>query len=415
MKRDEVHEIPGSDGDGRSRAWGHLIRRGVAVVLLAAVLVVAYVVWQHFDHGPRAEAAPPRGPVEVATVVVTRHDVPLRPRFLGQTEASQVVEIRSRVRGFLLERGFEEGQSVQQGQTLFRIDPAPFEATAAMARAQLASAQARLEQAQREIKRVEQLAGTGGATQTELEEARRDVQVAQADFQLEQARVRQAELDLGYTTVKAPIAGVIGRALKDVGSYVDDTSNSQLAVLRQVDPMYARYSVSEQELLNWQRLEESGQVRMPKREALELELTLADGRTYRHRGRINFVDVQVEPSTGTAVIRGTVPNPESTLRPGQFVHASVLGIERVDTIVVPQRAVIQSPAGSSVYVVNDKNVVEQRPVTLGEWQGEGWIIEKGLQPGERVVIDRLMQVRPGTPVAPVVVTPTTMTTTAPAR
>jgi membrane fusion protein (multidrug efflux system) len=214
-------------------------------------------------------------------------------------------------------------------------------------------------------------------------------------------------LDLGYTTIKAPIAGVIGRAMKDVGSYVDDTSNSQLAVLRQVDPIYARYSVSEQELLNWQRLQETGQVRMPKREELELELTLADGRTYRHRGRINFVDVQVEPSTGTAVIRGTVPNPEGELRPGQFVHATVLGIERVNTITVPQRAVIQSPAGASVYIVNAKNAIEQRPVTLGEWQGDGWIIEKGLNPGDRVVTDRLMQVRPGTPVVPVIVTPTT--------
>jgi membrane fusion protein (multidrug efflux system) len=223
--------------------------------------------------------------------------------------------------------------------------------------------------------------------------------VAEADAQLEQARLRQAELDFGYTTVKAPIAGVIGRALKDVGTYVDDAANSQLAVLQQVDPIYVRYSISEQELLNWNRLQESGQVTMPKREELELEVTLGDGRTYRHRGRINFVDVQVEPSTGTAVVRGTVPNPEGALRPGQFVHATVVGFERVDTVVVPQKSVVQSPAGSSVYVVNDKNVVEQRPVTLGEWHGEGWIIEKGLQPGERVVTDRLMQVRPGTAVA----------------
>jgi membrane fusion protein (multidrug efflux system) len=364
-----------------------------------AALGAAYFVWQRMDHAPKVEAAgPPKGPVQVSAVVVNKRNVPLRPRFLGQTEASQVVEIRSRVRGFLIERAFEEGQSVKQGQVLFRIDPVPFETEVAAANARLTGAQARREQTQREVRRIEQLATTGGATQTELEQAQRDLRVVEAEAQLEQARLRQAELDLGYTTIKAPTAGVIGRSLKDVGTYVDDAANSQLAVLRQVDPMYVRYAISEQELLNWNRLQESGQVTMPKREELELEVTLSDDRTYRHRGRINFVDVQVEPSTGTAVVRGTVPNPEGTLRPGQFVHATVLGIERVDTVLVPQKAVVQSPAGASVYVVNDKNLVEQRPVTLGEWHGEGWIIEKGLQPGERVVTDRLMQVRPGTPV-----------------
>ncbi len=400
MNREERGEVPPAGGkahgNGRVRPQAHLIRRGVAVLLLVAALAAAYLVWQRMDHGPKVEAAAQaRGPVEVAAVVVTKRNVPLRPRFLGQTEASQVVEIRSRVRGFLRERGFEEGQSVTQGQVLFRIDSAPFEAEVQMATARLDSAEARRDQTRRDVARIQQLATTGGATQTELEEAQRDLRVTEADAQLEQARLRQAELDFGYTTIKAPIAGVIGRALKDVGTYVDDAANSQLAVLRQVDPIYVRYSISEQELLNWNRLQESGQVTMPKREELELEVTLGDGRTYRHRGRINFVDVQVEPSTGTAVIRGTVPNPEGNLRPGQFVHATVLGIERVDTVTVPQKAVVQSPAGSSVYVVNDKSVVEQRPVTLGEWHGEGWIIEKGLQPGERVVTDRLMQVRPG--------------------
>jgi membrane fusion protein (multidrug efflux system) len=169
--------------------------------------------------------------------------------------------------------------------------------------------------------------------------------------------------------------------------------------------MYVRYSVSEQDLLRWQRQRESGEITSPDVKQLELEVTLGDGRAYPHHGRINFVDVRVDPKTGTAVMRGTVANPENTLLPGQFVHASVLGIERINTIMVPQKAVVQAPSGPTVYVVNEKKVVEQRPVTLGDWVEQGWVVEKGLRTGERVVVDRLTQVRPGAAVAAVAANP----------
>lgn len=397
----DIREPDGNDRAGRR--WGHLIRRGVPLVILAAALVGGYLYWQRSGHAGGAQAAPAAAgqPMEVQTVVVREQTVPLRPKFLGQTEPSQTVEIRSRVKGFLLERAFEEGQTVKKGQVLFRIDPKPFEAELAMAKAQLASADARRDRAAQQVKRHTELYERQSATLDELEEWRKELRVAEADVQLEQARIRQAELDLGYTTISAPLAGSIGRATKDVGSYVDDAADSQLAVLRQVDPIYVRYSVSEQEILRWQRLQESGTFTKPEVADLELEITLGDDRTYPHRGRINFVDVRVDPQTGTAVVRGTVANPDARLRPGQFVHATVLGIDRVGTVMVPQRAVLQSPAGPSVYVVDAKNVVEQRPVTLGEWQGDQWIIEKGLKPGERVITDRLMQVRPGTSVVAV--------------
>lgn len=138
----------------------------------------------------------------------------------------------------------------------------------------------------------------------------------------------------------------------------------------------------------------------PDADAQEIEVALSDGRVYPHKGRINFVDVQIEFTTGTMVVRGTVPNPDGALRPGQFVRVSVLGIQRVGTVTVPQKAVVQFPIGSCVYVVNDKNVVEMRPVTLGEWSGSDWIVESGLREGERVVTDMLLQVRPGAAVAP---------------
>jgi membrane fusion protein, multidrug efflux system len=394
---------PATDGDaadnGRTR---HLVRRGIPVVILLAALAAAWLYWGRSSHAPQAQGQPARQagpPLPVEALVVAPANVPLRPRFLGQTEASQVVEIRSRVRGFLLRRAFEEGQPVKRDQVLFQIDPKPFEVELDQARASLASAQARVERAAQELRRYEQLSAQKNATANELDEVRTEHRVAQAAVAQEKARFDKAELDLGYTTIKSPIDGVTERARKDVGSYIDDAQSGLLTVVRQVDPIYVRYAVSEQDLLRWQRQRESGQVKVPDVTRLELEITLGDGRPYPHHGRINFIDVRVDPATGTAVIRGTVPNPENTLLPGQFVHASVLGIERVNTVVVPQRAVVQAPGGSTVYVVNDKSVVEQRPVTLGDWVQDGWVIEEGLNTGDRVVLDRLMQVRPGMQVA----------------
>jgi membrane fusion protein (multidrug efflux system) len=391
-----------SSGNPQGTRSQHLVRRGIPVLLLVLALAAGVFYWGRADHAPAPQAGPgpgAGGPLPVEAVTLWQQNVPLRPRFLGQTEASQVVEIRSRVRGFLLERAFEEGQAVKQGQVLFRIDPKPFEADLAVARAALASAQATHERAVTELRRFETLAAQKNVTANELDQSRTEERVALAAVRSEEARVARAELDLSYTTVNSPIDGVTERASKDVGSYIDDTTNSLLTVVRKVDPMYVRYAVSEQDLLRWQRQRETGEISVPDVTQLDLEITLGDGRPYRHRGRINFVDVRVDPATGTAVVRGTVPNPENTLLPGQFVHASVLGIDRLNTIMVPQKAVVQAPSGPTVYVVNDKNVVEQRPVTLGDWVEQGWVIEQGLKPGERVVVDRLMQVRPGAPVA----------------
>ena len=354
--------VEAPDGDGSASAWQHMIRRGVPIAILLVGLLGAYLYWGRTDHAPKAHSAAgpgaPGGPLAVEALTLEPQNVPLRPRFLGQTEASQVVEIRSRVRGFLLERAFEEGQAVKKGQVLFRIDPKPFEADLAVARAALASAQATHERAVTELRRFETLFTQKNVTANELDQARTEERVALAAVRSEEARFARADLDLGYTTINSPIDGVTERSRRDVGSYIDDTANSLLTVVRTVDPMYVRYSVSEQDLLRWQRQRETGEVNIPDVTKLDLEVTLGDGRPYPHRGRINFVDVRVDPGTGTAVIRGTVPNPDNTLLPGQFVHASVLGIDRLNTIMVPQKAVVQAPSGPTVYVVNEKDVVE---------------------------------------------------------
>ncbi|HVK18673.1 MAG TPA: efflux RND transporter periplasmic adaptor subunit [Fimbriiglobus sp.] len=378
---------------------GHVVRRGIPVVVLLGLLVGAYLFWRDMDHAPRHEAAPqPQQPIPVSVLTVRQETVPVRMRFLGQTEGAQVVEIRARVAGYLLPRKFEEGKRVEKGQKLFQIDPRPFEVDVAQAKARLASADASLLKARQQLKRFE----TATVARLELDNARAEERVASADVGQQTAQLAAAELQLGYTSIEAPITGVIGKASKDTGSYVDAGQNGLLAVIQQIDPMYVRYSVTEQEILRFQRQTTAKQIVAPPLDQIELEITLSDGSTYPHKGRINFIDVQVDVTTGTSVVRGQVPNPDDKLKPGQFIYASVLGIQRVDVVRVPQSVVSQSPTGASVMVVSEKNVAEVRPVVLGEWSGnDHWIVEQGLKPGDRVITDRLMMIRPGAPVTPV--------------
>lgn len=400
---EQTDQTPSTPNDERRNPWYHWIVRGTVVVVLLVGGVGGYLYFQSGRHTPVPENRPqaPAAPLEVDMVTLESRTVPVTPRFLGQTEASRVVEIRARVKGFLTERLFEEGQRVKQGEVLFRIDPQPFQVERDSAKAGLASAQARLEQARQQLARYQELFARGSVAPTELEQWQTEERVAAALVQQESARLAKAELDLGYTTIVSPLTGVIGRALRDVGSYVDDSaSNGLLAVVSQVDPIYARFAVSEQETLRWRSLRTAGRVTIPEVEAIDLAITLADGTPYSHHGKIKFVDVQVDPSTGTMVVRGTIPNPDDTIKPGQYVHVEVHGIQYIDALLVPQRAIMQSPAGPIVYVVNAQGSAERRGITLGTWIGDQVIVESGVRSGERLAADRLLQIRPGQPLVP---------------
>lgn len=394
------------NGD-KSSGLIHVVRRGIVFLIFLGVIGAAIYFFQEVDHTPNPEEAnapaAPSEPTEVQVMAVRAESVSIVPRFLGQTEAFQTVEIRARVRGFLQEQGFREGTLVKKGDLLFKIDPRQFEADLEVARAGLAMAEAQLDRAQRQLRKHQELVAKNAGTPYELDEWQTQTAVAAADVQLQRARVAQAELDLSYTTIVSPITGMIGRALKDVGSYVDDSTNSLLATVQQVDPIYVRYSVSEQEMLEWNKRIEAGELTIENPEHIEVSLVLADGTRYPHRGFVDFVDVQIDPSTGTALVRAQFPNPEQKLRPGQFVHIEVEGIRRNQAVLVPQTAVMQSPAGAMVYVVSDntsERVVEVRSVELGDWNGTRWIVESGLASGDLVILDQLQKLRPGMPVRP---------------
>lgn len=377
----------------------------IALVLVVLGLVIAaFIVWESRGGRPRTvHAAGPTEAIPVSAFAAAPQDVPLAPTYLGRTDASQQVEIRARVNGFIEAFTFEEGGRVEQGQTLFRIDAQPFRVRLNEAQAAVASSQARLEQARRQLERARTAAQGGAVSETELDQWLTEEQVALADLELQRARAATAALDLSYTEIVSPITGQIGETEQDVGSYVQAGAESLLATVQQVDPIYVHFSVSEQNLREWQERIAAGEIVAPAQDQIPISIQLVDGSIYPHRGHLNFVGVELAPTTGTVMVRGELPNPDGVLRPGQFVRVTAHDITRLGAILVPQRAVSQSPAGASVYIVDDSSNAQMRPVTLGEWVGDNWIITSGLRPGDRVIVDQLMRLRPGTPVAPTAV------------
>lgn len=344
---------------------------------------------------PREEGGAGHGAVEVTVVTATPTTVPVTLTQVGQLQASQVVEVRARVQGFLVGREFTEGKRVAAGQPLFRIDPKPFLADLEIARARVAQAEARLTRADRELMRVTEMARQNAASDKELDAAKSEALQARADVNLYGAMLAKAELEHSYTTVASPFAGVVGEAFKDVGALVDGGANSLLAKVAQLDPIHVSLTVSEREGLALDKGIRSGAIAVPAGGKVAVRLALADGTPYGHAGEINYVDPEVDPQTGTARLRARVPNPDYKLAPGLFVRVTLSGFERRGAILVPQRSVLQTPGGQVVYVVAADGKVAPRPVVLGEWVGDQWVVLEGLSAGDRVVSDGVLKVRPG--------------------
>jgi membrane fusion protein (multidrug efflux system) len=336
---------------------------------------------------PGAGGPPPAMPVTVVEAQPRR--VPITVEAVGQTEGSREVEVRARVTGVLQQQLFREGEPVKAGAPLYRIDPAPFEIGLEQARAALAQESANLEQARREAARTGPLAEQRAISRKEADDARSAVARSEAARLVTQARVREAELNLSYTRVNAPIAGIAGRTERSVGSLVNPTTDSLLVRLAVTDPIWVRFSFSEPE---WQRMR--GLAGEPT-----VTLVLPDGSAYPVEGRLNFAGTSVDARTGAVQMRASFANPQRALLPGQFVRARVKVGEQ-DAFVVPQAAVMSNDQGRFVWVVGPQGTATPRPVKAGAWSGAGWAIRDGLAAGDRVIVDNLMKLRPGAPVAP---------------
>ncbi len=344
-------------------------------------------------------AAPPPA-VEVTVVAATPRTTPATFEFTGKTESSREVEIRARVEGYLDKIAYEEGAMVRAGQLLFQLDRQPFQAALDSARGELARAEAILANARATLARVRPLAKQNAVSQKDLDDAVAADLSARAQVQSAQAQVRTAELNLGYTTLKSPMNGLTGKSMFREGSLVTPGPNSLLTTVLQLDPMWVNFGIGENELLRLRSEAAAGRLAGPGVEKLEVQLVLADGGLFPQKGRITFVSPTVDQQTGAVTLRAEVPNSDTANRllPGQFVRVRIEGASRPDTIMVPQRAVMQGPQGKFVYVVGANNQAEVKPVQVGDFYGEQWIITSGLSGGEQVIVDGAIKVRAGSPV-----------------
>jgi membrane fusion protein (multidrug efflux system) len=337
--------------------------------------------------GPPAFPPPP-----VTTMTVTTRDVPVTYEYTAQTMGFREVEVRARVAGILLKRNFQEGTRVSRGTSLFTIDPTPFELALARATADLGIAEARHQQAQREFTRLKSVYEQKAVSQKEFDDATSAERIASAEVASAKARLNEARLNLEWSRVEAPITGIAGRSAVSEGNLVSGPS-VLLTSVTQTDPMYVIFGVSDRDALALRKDVNAGRVKLPADGKMRAQVKLSDGTLYDKAGRVNFTDVRVNTQTGTSEARAEFPNPGNVLRAGEFVRLTLSGATRLNAIVVPQRAVLDSPKGKFVFVVTAESKAEPRPVEVGDWTGDGWIINGGLKPGDRVIIDGMAKLQ----------------------
>lgn len=370
-----------------------------AAVVLASIAAasVALVACGEASHaqGAGAHAGPP--PAAVAVVALAASSLPMSYEYVGQTAGSRDVEVRARVSGILLKRNFTEGGTVRKGQSLYSIDPVPFQVALAKADADVASAEAKLAQATRTLNRLKPLWEARAVSQREYDDAASAEQVARADLKGAQARRAEAALNLEYTRVEAPLSGAVGRSQVSEGTLVAGPG-TLLTTLTQTDPVKVRFGIADTDQLKWRSEVTAGQLQLPPNQAFTVEVKLADGSVYPRKGKLLFSDTRVSGNTGTVEAEAEVPNPDGLLKPGQFVRVRLTGATMPQAMLVPTRAVLEGPQGKFVYVAADNKALP-KPVQVGEQVGDRWVINQGLAQGDQVIVDGMARIFfPGAPI-----------------
>ena len=342
-----------------------------------------------------------RPPTEVAIVTVAPERMGITRELPGRLEAIRTAQVRARVPGIVLKRTFREGSEVKEGQVLFQIDPAPYQAALSSAKATLAKAEANLTQASLKMERYEPLVKINAISKQEYDEVIAAQKQAKADVASGKAAVTTASLNLGYARVTAPISGRIGRALVTEGALVGQAEVTPLALIQQADTMYLNLTQSSAEVTQLQQAMSSGKFKKTPQNEAQVTLVTEDGSEYPHSGTLLFSDITVDESTGTVTLRALFPNPERMLMPGVFVRARLQQAVDEQAIAVPQQAVQRTNAGASVMVVGAEDKVEVRQVTTASAIGDKWVIASGLKSGDRVIVEGLQKIRPGMAVKPV--------------
>jgi membrane fusion protein (multidrug efflux system) len=367
-------------------------RSGAAAAVLAAAALCAC----------EKAAAPEAKPLEVPVVRVIQRDTPITAERVGQLYGAEDIEIRARVPGFLLGVHFKEGSNVGKGQLLYTIDPSEQQEQVARAEADLASAKTRLVKAESDVKRYRPLAEMKAVSEADLDSAVAEEGASRGQVDAAEASLRFAKISLGYTRISAPIAGLIGMTQAKVGDYVGQFPNPLvLNTVSNVSSVQARFSITERDYLDLMR--KFG----PPHEGADrrlhhdnIELLLADGSVYPHKGSLDFANRQIDPSTGTLQLQATFPNPDAVLRPGQYARVRVIIDVRKGALLVPQRAVQELQGQQMVTIVGPDDQVATRTIQTGPRIGSLWVVESGLEPEDRVVLAGAQKIRPGAKVIP---------------
>jgi len=378
------HEANG----GRRRAAARTSRvRSITVLLVGALALAAC------EHKTALQAPPP----DVVVEDVIQKDVPIYVEWVGTTDGNINAQIRARVEGYLQSRNYTEGTLVRTGDLLFVIDPRPYQAALDQAKGELGRADAALTKSQQDVARYTPLAAEGAVSQQELDNAIQAARANRAAVDSARANVEKAQLDLDWTQMKSPIDGIAGISVAQIGDLI--SGNTVLTTVSQVDPIKVSFPISEQEYLRYAPLIQLDPSDQRPREA-NLELILADGSIHSQRGTASVANRQVDIKTGTMLIVSLFPNPSSLLRPGQFAKVRATIETKRGALLVPQRAVQEMQGTFQLAVVGADNKVSMRNVKAGARVGNLWVIDEGLKPGERVVVEGLQKVRDGVTVNP---------------
>jgi RND family efflux transporter MFP subunit len=341
----------------------------------------------------REPEAPRQFLPQVTVTPVLQRSMPVYLDFVGNLRATEEVEIRARVEGYLIKRAFRDGDDVKKGDLLFLIDPREYNAELARSLAQLAKDRAALAFARSKVRRFTPLTEKELSPEDTLENWQTVVKERQGSVKAGDAAVELARLNLSYCTIRAPISGRIGRRLVDVGNLVGAGEETLLATIMQMDPIYVYFSPSERQIFQISQQNQEG--------TLKVNLTLSGGGAYPHPGKLDFIDNRVDPATGTITMRAVIPNPDKLLVPGQYVNVRLFLGEQPEALLVPEKAVGADQGGSYVFVLGPDNVVEQRYVQTGlKSQNNLLLVEKGLKRGEQLVVEGMQLLRPGVKVQP---------------
>ena len=360
--------------------------------LLLFVLGLAAAACSSPDQSPQGQAIP------VRTITVAEADIDNVLELPGRVEPVRVAEVRARVTGIVQQRLYEEGTDVGQGQPLFRIDPAELRASYAQTQASLERAKATAANANAVVQRYRPLVEENAISGQEFDAAQAAAREANANVAQIQAQLKSASLQLGYTTVRAPIAGRAGRAAVTEGALVSQPEGTLMTRIEQVSPIYVSFSQSATEVLQIRRAIAAGELALSADDAVEVRLVFPDGTEYEIPGLIEFLDFTVDEATGTIELRAEFPNPDGLLLSGEFVNARIYAGKATDVIAIPQAAVTVADSGGTVMIVDKDGKAALRPIKLGRLVGDKWVVESGLQPGDRVIVSNLQKLQPGMPV-----------------